>query len=187
MVLELNNITVDINYDDLKKNKLIYKITFPSGKIYIGKTIRSLYERTRRHCFELKENTRKINAIKKYKKFNIEVLYIGSNNNELCIKEKEYILLYDSYNKGYNSTVGGEGNHRVLQSVRKKITSNECKIKHKERTKKIPLTNEEIELRKIKKNEYYRTKRLELKIKYQKINEERKLRKINLKLKFTLG
>ena len=31
-------------------------------------------------------------------------------------KEIEFIILYDSYNNGYNSTLGGDGNNGIIMS-----------------------------------------------------------------------
>lgn len=95
-------------------NGIIYKITNTiNNKIYIGQTIQSLQNRWKRHCSnkgtidELNMVIKK--AILKYGKenFKIEVLEI-CEYNQLDIKESFYINLYDSYNKGYNSTKGGK-------------------------------------------------------------------------------
>lgn len=96
---------------------VIYRYVSPSGKSYIGQTTD---EKMRRKCFRLTayySGSRFDNAIKKYgiQNFRYEVLLkkaypsIAEAVNELNAKEREFITLYDSYNNGYNMTLGGEG------------------------------------------------------------------------------
>lgn len=92
----------------------IYKITNNiNGKVYIGQTIQPVKERWYRHCGkscnaeEMKMHIKK--AILKYGKenFSIETLEI-CDSEDLNNREKHYISYYDSYNNGYNSTLGGQ-------------------------------------------------------------------------------
>jgi group I intron endonuclease len=103
---------------------VIYRYVSPSGKSYIGQTTD---EHKRRLCFNDKKyysGSRMDNAIKKYgaDKFIYEVLFRGEYNSlneavsDLNQKEQEYIEKYDSYNNGYNMTVGGEGVRGLSQS-----------------------------------------------------------------------
>ena len=50
-------------------------------------------------------------AIKKYGKenFTIEIIEEVQNDEEACNKEKYWINYYNSYDIGYNATLGGEG------------------------------------------------------------------------------
>lgn len=152
---------------------VIYKYISPSNKVYIGQTINE-YER--RHSFLTKERYAgdKIdNARKKYgpKNFKYEVLEkhkyltIEEASKSLNVLETYYIGLYDSFKRGYNMSLGGEGSpgyHLTPEQIKK------CKIrmsinnpfkgrKHTERVKRIiskanskpviqidPITNEEI-------------------------------------------
>lgn len=95
---------------------IIYKLTSPSGKIYIGQTIN---EKVRRNAF-LNENKPysgpKINnARTKYgsRNFEYEIIFkveslIESEVLELLNeKEIQYIRLFDSFENGYNSNLGG--------------------------------------------------------------------------------
>lgn len=92
----------------------IYKITNKvNGKVYIGQTIQNVKERFYQHCAH-KCNREVLNmaihkAIFKYgkKNFTIEVIEEIESTN-LNDRERYWIQYYDSYNKGYNSTIGGQ-------------------------------------------------------------------------------
>jgi hypothetical protein len=95
----------------------IYKIKFPNGKHYIGLTSTSLEQRTKEHntCAKRGDTRFVYNALRKYNMVNtFELIEIDTADTleELCEKEVEYILEYNSYymnGKGYNMTYGGEG------------------------------------------------------------------------------
>lgn len=88
-------------------------------KIYIGKTFDSIQTRFNTH----KRDSKKVKnqhrhfykAINKYgvDKFYIELLEDNIKEEELSNKEIEYILKLDSYNNGYNSTLGGDGSRYI--------------------------------------------------------------------------
>ena len=94
----------------------IYKITNKlNGKVYIGQTIKSLEERFQKHCWGTSENDRyHLNmaikrAIKKYGKENFTINLIEEvETDKLDEREVYWISFYDSYNKGYNCTLGGQ-------------------------------------------------------------------------------
>jgi len=92
--------------------KYIYKITNKTNKkSYIGQTTdynRRFSEHKRRYKRDTKNHLYR--AFKKYglDNFLFDVIDYGENYNEL---EKFYIEKYDSYNNGYNYTLGGEGTH----------------------------------------------------------------------------
>ena len=87
---------------------IIYKLTSPSGKIYIGQTTRSFQQRLKEHitqsgCVILSF------ALKKYgfENFEKEIL-ITCDDDLLNIKEIEYIKLFNSLEpNGYNIRTGG--------------------------------------------------------------------------------
>ena len=93
---------------------LIYKITNnQNDKVYIGKTIRSLKARWQEHKSDSKNSDKDYKlyrAMNKYgiENFNIEIIEDNIPENELGIKEQEYIKKFNSYYDGYNETFGGE-------------------------------------------------------------------------------
>lgn len=107
------DVKVNIKTKDIQKKSVIYCLTFPNGKVYIGKTSGDLEKRIRLHCwtsYDTKDksyNTKKARAIRKYQEFSVSILYEGDDLNE---KEVEFIAKYNSKNNGYNTTDGGEGN-----------------------------------------------------------------------------
>lgn len=100
----------------------IYLITNDiNDKVYVGQTICSLKKRFTGHCCYSKSD-RSSNmyikrAIHKYgkDKFHIQLLEecpISLLNN----REIYWISYYDSYNKGYNLTKGGQNNNTIINS-----------------------------------------------------------------------
>ena len=91
----------------------IYKITNNiNNKIYIGQTIKTLTKRWQQHkCNSTKEYFKQIVLYKAFKKYGIEHFHIEEieevENDLLDEREKYWIRCYDSYNQGYNSTIGG--------------------------------------------------------------------------------
>lgn len=112
---------------------IIYKITNNvNGKVYIGQTVQ---EFERRYCIKgedvervylrhkmLKDygygyNKHLLESFEKYGVENFElnkVLDFAFSKDELNIKEKIWISYYDSYKKGYNNNLGGDGNSGFL-------------------------------------------------------------------------
>ena len=83
-------------------------------KYYVGQTTRSIEERAGRNGWKYCKsgNTKFSNSIKKWgwDSFEVTVLEEGIKTlEELNEKEMYYINLYDSYENGYNSTMGGDG------------------------------------------------------------------------------
>ncbi len=93
---------------------VIYKLTSPSGKMYIGQTVHCSAKRFKKHISDSKKQSYKLScAIRKYgpESFIIEDLEINiETKEELDNMEKHYISLYNSNSKeGYNMTPGGDG------------------------------------------------------------------------------
>ena len=95
------------------KRMYIYKITCVfNGKIYIGRTVKSIKKRLNEHFYEsryVKNNRPLYLDMKKYGKsgFIIELIleFYSKNKNYADAKEREYIDEYDSWHpKGYNVT-----------------------------------------------------------------------------------
>lgn len=100
---------------------IIYIITNSiNDKVYIGQTIQPLALRWQGHCrpgFSKNEQNMKIKrAIRKYGKENFTIKELEKCLvSELDEKEIYYISLYNSYNKGYNSTKGGKSGSKGLK------------------------------------------------------------------------
>jgi group I intron endonuclease len=98
-----------------KIDGIVYKATSPSGKVYIGITITSVKERKRLHIKEANNGSLFPfhAAIRKYGSHNIlwEVIDTATTWESLCELEIEFIEKYNSKNKGYNMTLGGEGTY----------------------------------------------------------------------------
>lgn len=107
---------------------IIYKVTNKiNNKVYIGQTVQGFniryckrgngVERIYKRHKMLKEygygyNSYLLNSIDKYglDSFEVnEVFDIAFSEKELNIKEQSWISIYNSYRKGYNRTLGGEG------------------------------------------------------------------------------
>lgn len=92
----------------------IYKIVNnKNNKIYIGQTIKSIQERFRIHITASKliknNNIPLYQAFKKYGLENFKILLIEECDKlELNNREQYWINYYNSYNKGYNATLGGK-------------------------------------------------------------------------------
>lgn len=89
----------------------IYKINFPSGKSYIGLST-NIQQRMIQHK-KTKDELPVHQAIQKYglKEENIEILEEFDLLNKELLPEREiyWINYFNTYNDGYNSTLGGEG------------------------------------------------------------------------------
>lgn len=91
---------------------IVYKVTSPSGKVYVGVTNRSLEARWSSHCRD--KRLRKLKtSIDKYGKdrFRLEILCEVDSIEEAYDLEKLYIKEFDCLLNGYNMTEGGEGTH----------------------------------------------------------------------------
>lgn len=111
----------------------IYKLTSPSGKSYIGQTTNL---KDRKRCFynpnKYYSGHKLDNAIKKYgiENFKYEIIIQIVESDKFKLREKldeleiYYIEKYDSYNNGYNMTLGGSGSKGCFQTEesRKKIS-----------------------------------------------------------------
>jgi group I intron endonuclease len=100
---------------------LVYKITnLVNAKCYIGYTTRSVSERWNQHVHRSTKNlnVKFDNALRKYdiSNWNVEILEENLSVEASKIQEKYYINLFDSYNLGYNSTLGGDGNNGIVMS-----------------------------------------------------------------------
>jgi hypothetical protein len=140
------DVKVKVKTGDILRMNVIYKLTFPSGRSYIGQTQRSLNDRLYQHCYNSFNKSDsgyhkiKSRAIRKYMEFSVDILYQGS---DLQIKEIEFIKEYNTFNNGYNLTLGGDG--RKAESLTKEVKEERSKArrywkdKEKNKNKQEPL------------------------------------------------
>lgn len=95
---------------------IIYKIYNDiNDKVYIGKTLGTIEKRFKEHIKDSKKVTNEkrplYNAMNKYGIDNFHISIIENNVNVEILSEREnyWIQYYDSYNNGYNATLGGDG------------------------------------------------------------------------------
>lgn len=93
----------------------LYSLTSPSGKSYLGITLKSVEKRFAKHvehALGKRENGVLYSALRKYspETFKVESLVIANDWAYLCDLEKKAIVAFGSrYPSGYNMTDGGEG------------------------------------------------------------------------------
>lgn len=95
---------------------VIYLLTFPNGKKYIGQTVQTLRVRMAQHCSDAtikgrQWNVLKCRAMRKYKYFEVSIIEHCRSADELNKREAEIILEY--YERGaelYNVASGGLNN-----------------------------------------------------------------------------
>jgi predicted GIY-YIG superfamily endonuclease len=92
---------------------IVYKVTSPSGRVYIGITKRSLQHRLACHDWETRRgsNYKFHKAIRKHGWNKLNIVILKSNLSESLSKK------FDSYKTGYNSTIGGEGANGTKHSL----------------------------------------------------------------------
>lgn len=120
-----------MNYD-VKHTGYVYKcICLVTNKVYVGITTETIEKRKGRHIresFNSKSQSYHYHfhrAIRKYGPEQFEwsqLECITSNSREnliYCLKQLEvkYISLFDSYNSGYNSTIGGDDSSLTKREV----------------------------------------------------------------------
>ena len=98
----------------------IYKISNDiNNKVYIGKTTGTIEYRWKQHCNDRMSSRcshrHLYAAMNKYglEHFTIEVIEEIKDINILAEREQYWINYYDSYNNGYNETLGGDGKIRI--------------------------------------------------------------------------
>lgn len=88
----------------------IYKITnIKNGHSYVGQTRRTVEQRWKEHQYYYEGCIKLQRAIKKYgiESFKVETLE-QCDDSELDDREKYWISYYDTFNNGYNLTLGGQ-------------------------------------------------------------------------------
>ena len=108
---------------------ILYKLTFPNGKVYIGITTELLSRRVQRHINYARENRHYAlsAAIRKYGEHSFVAEHIASakTKDDLACIERIAIEQYNSIcPNGYNMTGGGDGTYHIKPSeeTRKRIS-----------------------------------------------------------------
>lgn len=171
--------------DTVKKVRGIYKVTNKiNGKVYIGQSV-DIGRRWREHM-NAKDDIYFHKAIQKYGVENFEWEVIEQcKKKDLDEREIYWIEYYDSFNKGYNCTKGGDGMRAGVNAGERNPSwkggisldpeyGKQWYEANKEKMKEYYETNKE-ELKK-KQKEYYETnkeKRKEYHRQYREANKEK--------------
>ena len=122
------------------KNYLIYRIWNKlTNEHYIGLTTKTLNRRIKQHINNKYNNSHIDSSIQKHgiEQFNYEILKDGITDIEELNKwEIWYIEFYDSYNNGYNLTLGGGGKVGFNHSEETKQKMREAKQNISDETRK---------------------------------------------------
>lgn len=106
----------------MKTTFYIYKITSPSGKIYIGQTIDLVKRLNKYKSSNCKQQPKIFNSIKKYgwELHTFEIIEEVSNNRVfLNEREKFWIEHFDCMNNGLNCTGGADSKVISLETIEK--------------------------------------------------------------------
>ena len=110
---------------------LIYKITNKlNGKSYIGKSMEYRFKHRIKQHKNDNSNTHFARAKRKYgfDNFEISIIEKGIDKNEISNKEKYWIKYFDTFNNGYNSTIGGEGGNTFSKRTKQEMELTSLKI-----------------------------------------------------------
>jgi len=110
---------------------IIYKITSPSGKVYVGQTIKDFNDRISQHKSKSSNCTLVKRAIDKYKdKMKYEIIEDNVPQEQLNEREIYWIKeLYSLAPNGYNCNSGGDAQHNISQETRDKLRDRVNKAK----------------------------------------------------------
>ena len=116
-----------IKEDEIKevmgRKGIIYKITSPSGKVYIGQTVRSFEERIRQHKRRSSNCTLLKNAIQKYgDQMKYEIIEEDILREQLDKREVHWISHFNSLAPdGYNLDSGGNSNKEFTEELKNRV------------------------------------------------------------------
>ena len=124
---------------------IIYKaVSKSTGKVYIGQTTQGLKRRISQHIRAAKNNRKGhfMNALRLYGKEDFEwsiICSIYDSTKELIsdrlnVLERYFVSEYDSFNNGYNATIGGDGTtgHSLTPENKAKLLAANLGKKHSE-------------------------------------------------------
>lgn len=112
-----------------QRHYIVYLFTFPDGKYYVGQTSTPLKRRLHYHEADRKRN-RSFQLYQAINLFGWDSIKVSVLFEEDCTKievdkqEIQFIEQFDSFNNGYNMTLGGGGSngHAVSKETREKIS-----------------------------------------------------------------
>jgi group I intron endonuclease len=123
---------------------IIYRITGPTGKVYIGQTMQKFKKRYHSHKQKYNNpdsSSYDMNISRAFRKYGFnnfkwKILHFNVPWDKLDELEIQEIKNYDSYHNGYNSTLGGKGKtfNAIIanKQYKKRLLLEEEKIKRKE-------------------------------------------------------
>ena len=158
----------------------IYKITSPTGKIYIGKTIDIKTRTSKYKNTNCKNQKRLYSSLKKYGWLNhtFEIIEEAPLEN-LSKREIYYIEYFNSFLKGLNCTKGGDGNNgrKITEKTREKMKKSASGRKQSKET----IEKRVLKLKGKKRTQEFKNRLSEIK-KGRKLSEEtkQKIRMINM-------
>ena len=126
------------NETDYNQSNVVYLITFPNGKKYIGSTTKVLTRRMSRHCSESRNLCSVMDVsvpIREHGKCMVRVLDTESTIDRLIKLEDFYIVEYraNEIEFGYNNRVKGcysdKSRNKMSVSRKRRKTLSETKIK----------------------------------------------------------
>lgn len=113
------------NIDEIGKYGVIYCLTSPSGKCYIGQSwnVKARFNKYKNLSNNIVRQPKLYNALKKYESLmKYEIIDLCETQIEMDNKEAFYINLYNSIENGYNSNSGGKSNGKLSQNVKNNIS-----------------------------------------------------------------
>lgn len=114
------------------KTGLIYKYTSKTtGKSYIGKSMEYRFKYRQKLHESDTSNTHFARAKRKYgyNDFELTILEDKIHKDILSLRETYWIWYYDSFNSGYNSTIGGEGGNTYAKRTTEQMEETKEKIR----------------------------------------------------------
>lgn len=124
----------------------IYKINFPNGKVYIGRS-NNIYRRMLEHNNDFRNKLPIEYAIMKYGKIiEFDILELIDDLEEMKKREIYWINYYDSTNKnkGYNVSSGGDGGQPGSLNPQAKFTEEQIQILYRELKENLDESLEQI-------------------------------------------
>ena len=81
-----------LSKDNIGIEKCVYKLTFPDDSIYIGVATQNVWDRIQNHTTHfMNSKTRKDKAIKKFRKFKVDILRVCESEAEALYYERVFI------------------------------------------------------------------------------------------------